>query len=658
MEAERARFEEEALLLLRAVRSLSVPIITKDLDGVITSWNPAAERLFGYSKAEAVGRHISMLIPPEKGIEETRILETISRGELVSEFETVRLRKDGSRVEVAVAVSPLLDSAGTIIGATKIAKELTACRQMQRDEEDRREQMAITLSSIADGIIVTDEQGYVTYLNPAAETLTGWKLADAKEQPLERVFHIINEQTRRRAENPLPRVLEHGTTVGLANHTLLVARDRTERAIDDSASPIRRTDGTISGAVLVFRDVSQHRDANEMRARLAAIVTSSDDAIISKDLRGRITSWNTGAQRLFGYSAEEMVGKHISLIIPPKNLKEETEILERISRGERIEHFETVRLSKAGRLVEVSLTVSPIRNAEGLVIGASKIARDIAEQRRIRVALEQAKVGLERVVAERTAQLQEALTDLEHFSYSMSHDLRAPLRNIRNFASLLLSEHAGVINEQAQNYVHRISASAARMDRLMSDALEYVRVAREEIELSPVDLDKVVQEVIAHSPQFQPDQSRIQVEKPLLRVRGSEALLVRSISNLLGNAVKFTEPGTSAKVKVWTTLHGNNVRVFVQDQGIGIPAGDMDRIWRIFERGHRYKQYEGTGVGLSLVKRAAERMGGSVGVESELGKGSTFWLELKAAPEPAAKSPLHVDGAECGDSSKESMRIA
>ena len=418
----------------------------------------------------------------------------------------------------------------------------------------------------------------MSYLNPAAETLTGWTLTDAKGQALESVFPIINEITRRRAENPISQVLQHGVVMGLANHTVLIAKDGTERAIDDSAAPIRRADESISGAVLVFRDVSQQRAAEEMRARLAAIVESSEDAIISKDLNGRITSWNAGAERLFGYGADEMVGRHISLLIPPMNLKEETEILDRIRQGKRIEHFETVRLDKSGQRIHVSLTVSPIRNSEGVVIGASKIARDITEQRQIREALRQAKEDLEKTVAQRTVQLQEAVTDLEHFSYSMSHDLRAPLRNISSFASILLAEHEQSLNPEARNCVRRICASAERMDRLMNDALEYGRVAREAITLTPVDLNRVVRDTIEHSPHLQPDKAELKIASPLLPVLASEPLIARCIANLLGNAVKYRlPPETSPSVSAWTESRDGRVRVFVRDNGLGIPATDLDQ---------------------------------------------------------------------------------
>lgn len=244
-----------------------------------------------------------------------------------------------------------------------------------------------TLSSIGDGVIATDPKGLVSFLNAVAEQLTGWTLNEAQGRPLTEVFRIVNETTRRTVENPALRALETGTIVGLANHTLLISRDGTERPIDDSASPIRADDGSMRGAVLVFRDISERKQSEIVQARLAAIVASSDDAIIGKDLDGTIRSWNKGAERIFGYTADEAIGQSITLLLPVERLGEEKGILERLRRGERIRHFDTVRVRKDGQRVDISLSVSPIRDSEGTVTGASKVARDVTEVRKAERAL-------------------------------------------------------------------------------------------------------------------------------------------------------------------------------------------------------------------------------------------------------------------------------
>jgi PAS domain S-box-containing protein len=263
-----------------------------------------------------------------------------------------------------------------------------AMRSAQSRANTRGELLRVTLGSIGDAVISTDIAGRVTYLNRVAESLTGWTQDEAHGQPLESVFRIINEDTRQAVESPATRALREGVVVGLANHTLLVARNGAEMPIDDSAAPIRDERGVVSGCVLIFRDVSERRlwekrEAARLQSAqlLASIVESSDDAIVSKSLDGIIQTWNVAAERLFGYTSSEAIGRHISLIIPPDRIAEEDHIITTLRAGTRIDHFETVRLRKNGQRIPVSLTVSPIKNEEGHVIGASKIARDISERK-------------------------------------------------------------------------------------------------------------------------------------------------------------------------------------------------------------------------------------------------------------------------------------
>ena len=251
-----------------------------------------------------------------------------------------------------------------------------------------------TLASIGDAVISTDAEGRIVFINKVALSLLRATEADVKGKHVDEIFNIQNELSRRKVESPLAKVLSDGVTVGLANHTVLVAQDGTEIPIDDSAAPIRGEDGELQGAVLVFRDITARRKAELTRRLLAALVESSDDAIISKDVNGIVTSWNKGAERIFGYSAEEIIGKSISVIAAPDRIDEMPQILERIKRGERIDHYETIRKAKDGTLVNISLTVSPIHDEEGRVVGASKVARDITDQIRVRAELGEEKERL------------------------------------------------------------------------------------------------------------------------------------------------------------------------------------------------------------------------------------------------------------------------
>ena len=264
-----------------------------------------------------------------------------------------------------------------------------AARAAQRRARDGSELLRITLRSIGDAVITTDTNGVITYLNEVAESLTGWPIRDARGKSLADVFQIVNEATGKPVENPATRALRDGIVVGLANHTVLIRRDGTTCAIDDSAAPIRDESGRVSGCVLIFRDVSEHRRLELEKSQqlltarlLAAIVESSDDAIISKNLDGVIQSWNAAAERLFGYTAAEAIGRHISIVIPRDRLTEEDEIIARLRAGDRIHHYETERIRADGRRIQVSLSISPIKDASGSVVGASKIARDITDRKR------------------------------------------------------------------------------------------------------------------------------------------------------------------------------------------------------------------------------------------------------------------------------------
>jgi PAS domain S-box-containing protein len=315
-----------------------------------------------------------------------REIEETERG-LLRERSVKRERTYRSALATAL-LSGVAAMAGVVAFMVLLRRHLAERTAAAAVIAEQGERLRTTLASIGDAVITTDIQGRITGMNPVAESLTGWGLAHATGQPLDSVFHIVNEESRQRVGNPAATALTEGIVVGLANHTLLVARDGMERPIDDSAAPIRCQDGEVVGCVLVFRDISERRalemdNANRLRAArlLAAIVESSEDAIVSKSLDGIIQSWNAAAQRLFGYTSEEAVGRHISLIIPRDRLAEEDQIIATLKAGRRIEHYDTVRVRSDGRPVWVSLTISPIKDESGRVVGASKIARDITDKR-------------------------------------------------------------------------------------------------------------------------------------------------------------------------------------------------------------------------------------------------------------------------------------
>jgi PAS domain S-box-containing protein len=283
----------------------------------------------------------------------------------------------------------------TFLGLIWALLRLDLLKRHAAEEELRQSEAELrtTLRSIGDAVIATDRTGKITFVNPVAERLTGWSEEEAAGRDPREVFRIVHEVTRAEVESPIFRALREGAVAGLADHAILVARDGTERPIADSGAPIRDERGEVNGVVLVFRDITATRQAERDLQRLASIVSSSSDAIVGEDLDGSVTAWNDAAERLFGYSAEEMIGGSTARLETPELKGNTAKILERIRKGERVQQFDTTRVRKNGQTVAVSVSWSPIRDAEGTIVGASKIARDITKRKEAERALQASEEG-------------------------------------------------------------------------------------------------------------------------------------------------------------------------------------------------------------------------------------------------------------------------
>jgi PAS domain S-box-containing protein len=413
--------------------------------------------------------------------------------------------------------------------------------------------------------------------------------------------------------------------------------DGTERVVEFTVFPIRNDSGAVSLLHSAARDITERKRAEDSMAHLAAIVENSEDAIITTDLDSIITSWNRAAIRIFGHTADEVIGKPVSIIIAEDRHHEEPDILDRIRNGQRVDHYETIRQRKDGTHVEVSLSVSPLRDANGQLIGASKIIRDVTELRKARSVATHSQEELEKRVAELT----EAVGQMEEFSYSVSHDLRAPVRAMQGYAQTTLQEYGRCLDDRGREFLDNIIRGSARLDRLVCDLLTYSRAARGQLTLQPVALDTLVHDIINHYPEMQPPRAQITVRPDLKSVMAHEPSLTQAISNLLCNAVKFVAPGVTPSVQIYSEPRGARLRLCIEDNGIGIQPEHCNRLFGLFQRIHPEGTYEGTGVGLAVVRKAVERMGGKVGIESSRsGSGSIFWIELPPA------SPAPSDGAE------------
>ena len=355
---------------------------------------------------------------------------------------------------------------------------------------------------------------------------------------------------------------------------------------------------------------------------LSAIVNSSDDAIVGKTIDGVVTSWNPAAERLYGYRAEEIVGQPMTILCPPDRASEIKTILGKVGRGERVVHHETLRRRKDGSPVRVSVTVSPIRDENGRLIGASSIARDIGEQQQLRSA---ASLRL------RADDLERANQSLESFTYSVAHDLRAPLRALGGYSAALVEDCGDDLGEVGRGYAERIQAASEQMAVLIDDLLLLSRVARAEVHLHAVDLGATVAAIAAELQQGSPDRHvRFTIQQPV-QARADRGLIRTVLQNLIENAWKFTSHRDDATIEFAAVPSGHaGVSCYVRDNGAGFDPAYADKLFQPFQRLHTASEFPGTGIGLASVRQIVERHGGRVWAEGAVGEGATFHFTLDA----------------------------
>jgi PAS domain S-box-containing protein len=393
--------------------------------------------------------------------------------------------------------------------------------------------------------------------------------------------------------------------------------------------------------IILFIDDITERVASRAAVRASEIryrrlFEAARDGILILDPGTRkITDANPFMSELLGYPHAELLGKELWEIGLLKDEAASRAAFRHLQRNTFIRYENLPLQNKAGQRHEVEF-VSNVYDEDGQNVIQCNI-RDITERKRMEDALRDAHdelknqaAELERVVAERTGQLRQTIGELEGFSYSISHDMRAPLRAMQSYAQFLVDEYGSKLDEQGLNYLHQIVRSAVRLDRLTQDVLSYTRILHAELPMDRVDLDRLVRDIVEAFPYGRPIKPEIQIKGALPKVVGNEALLAQCISNLLNNAAKFVSPGTIPHVEISAeAIDGDWIRVWFKDNGIGIAPENHDRVFRLFERVHPATEYEGTGIGLTIVRKAIERMGAQVGFESAPGEGSNFWIQLK-----------------------------
>ncbi|HOI13554.1 MAG TPA: PAS domain S-box protein [Methanoculleus sp.] len=371
--------------------SSAATVVLND-EGEIISANKQFERLCGYTREQLSSMAWMDFAAPgdREQIQESFRNRRACHDDTPVSYQFRFVRRNGDVMDV-LATNAVIPGMDLQISAVF---DISGSKQLERTLQAERERLHVTLRSIGDGVIVTDGDGRVTLLNRAAEDLTGWREDEAAGKSLSEVFRIINERTREPCHNPAEMVIESGNVIGLADHTVLIARNGTERVIADSGAPIRDSSGEIVGVVLVFRDVTREKRAEEATTRLASIVENSNDAILGITPEGLISTWNRGAEQVYGYTADEAIGRHVSTLAPPDRQSETLKVIEKIGKGEIVEHFETIRRKGGGDLIHISATISPLRDDDGEISGFSAISRDVTEKILMEKALEEQKEWL------------------------------------------------------------------------------------------------------------------------------------------------------------------------------------------------------------------------------------------------------------------------
>ncbi|HEY4184200.1 MAG TPA: PAS domain S-box protein [Polyangia bacterium] len=596
-----------------------IGVVVGTLDGRIIEVNDALLDALGYSRDEILSGRVpwSSLTPAEWREADLRAIGDLRAAGIIALREMEYLHKDGHRVPVmigsALLAGPENETISFVLDLTQ-NKQAAAAVAHLRQVSASEAQFRALLEAAPDAVVIATTDGKIALVNGQAENLFGYDRAELIGKPVEillperyRAIHPRHRQDYAAA----PQVRAMGATRELYGRR----KDGTEVPVEVSLSPLQTEQGPLVNSAI--RDISERKRSDEQRFRLAAIVESSGDAIIGKTLDGVVTSWNQAAERIFGYAADEIIGKSITTLIPAGREHEEKEILAKLAKGERIEQFDTVRLRKDGSELHVSLTSSPVRDANGHLIGASKIVRDITQRRLAEGALAQAK-----------DQAETASRELEAFSYSVAHDLRAPLRGMNGFAHVLLETYRDKLDAEGQDWLQEIVLNAKKMGELIDALLSLARVTRSELKAERINLSTVAREVIEQLRKLEPDRAvEVHIDENLFaEVDGRLARAL--LDNLLGNAWKFTGQVPGAHIDFGAQTTAEATTFFVRDDGAGFDMKFASKLFAPFQRLHTNAEFAGTGIGLATAQRIVHRHGGRIWTEGAVGRGATFYFTL------------------------------
>jgi len=648
---ERQRADANRGRLAAIIESTDSAILSKDLSGVITSWNKAAERLYGYLEAEAVGKPIDLVIPPELRIEEQRILRQVAGAGMVVHNETVRQRKDGTLVSVALIVSPMRDASGKVVAISSIAQDIT---ERKRAEAALHQQAQVL--DLAQ-VMARDMDGRIVVWTHGCEQLYGYSRDEAVGRASHQLLHTIFPQplseieaeilNRGRWEGELIHCKKDGGQVAVASVWVL-SRDEQGRPIriieantDISERKQAREKLALQADELARQAAELTRSRQALEAQslmLRSVLDSMAEGLVAADENGKFVIWNAAAEKILGLGAANVPSaewsEHYGLYLPDTVTPFPADKLPLVLAIQGVASTADmfVRNPELEQGVWIEISGRSLRDANGVQHGGVVAFRDVTQKKAAEQEIRKLNEELEQRVVERTAQLEAANQELEAFTYSVSHDLRAPLRHIAGFAGILMEEFGPKLEPQAQHYLQRITEGTRKMGVLVDELLTLARVGRQTPSLQVAGLSSIVTEVVAL---LKPDYEGRRVEwkiAPLPFVECDPTLLKQVFQNLISNALKYSRPRAEAIIEIGQTeVEGGKSAIFVRDNGVGFSMKYADKLFGVFQRLHRAEDFEGTGVGLATVQRIVQKHGGRVWAQAELDRGATFYFTLPGA---------------------------
>ncbi|WP_316219326.1 PAS domain S-box protein [Bradyrhizobium sp. SZCCHNR2026] len=597
--------------------------------------NKAGEQLLGCSREELLGKNDYDFFPKQEAdFFTSKDREVLGKkGPVDIPEETIKSRGQGDRIILHTKKISIEGNEGKPQYLLGISEDITERKKAELRMAQLAAQNRLILDSVGEGVCGLDSDGRCAFVNPAASQLLGFTIEELVGQDGHSKFHHTRADGRPYLEEECPVHSAFKRGMVTRGTELFWRKDGSSFRAEFISTPILDA-GKVTGAVVTFRDITERERIEQRNAQLAAIVESSDDAIFGKTLEGVITSWNKGAELIYGYTAQEVVGRSVSVLMPPGRRQEMSSNLALIREGRHILHFETPRRKKDGKEIYVSLTMSPVKDDAGHIIGASAIERDVTELKQAEEELRKERQHLEEVVAMRTAELTTANDDLEAtnreleaFAYSVSHDLRVPLRAIDGFSRILLEDYSGKLDAEGQRVLNVVRDNAIKMARLIDDILAFSRAGRSEIAPARIDMDGAVRAVIEElAPAVAGRRLTFDI-KPLAPAQGDPAMVRRVWTNLIDNAIKFTAPKPDAVIEIGSTAGKDETTYYVKDNGAGFDMQYAAKLFGVFQRLHG-SEFAGTGIGLAIVKRIVVRHGGQVWAEGRVNEGATFYFTL------------------------------